>query len=96
MKLEDLTIAIIGLGYVGLPLALEFGKKTKVIGFDINEKRINELNKGIDITNESDENEFILANKLSFTNDINEIIDCNIFNRFGPISYPERRVWCEI
>ncbi|MBT7623991.1 MAG: nucleotide sugar dehydrogenase [Flavobacteriaceae bacterium] len=79
MKLNKQKIAIIGLGYVGLPLALEFGKKTKVIGFDINEKRINELNKGIDITNESDENEFILANKLSFTNDVNEIIDCNIF-----------------
>ncbi len=79
MKLNKQKIAIIGLGYVGLPLALEFGKKTKVIGFDINENRINELNKGIDITNESNENEFILANKLSFTCDINKIIDCNIF-----------------
>ncbi len=79
MKLNKQKIAVIGLGYVGLPLALEFGKKTKVIGFDINEKRINELNKGIDITNESGENEFILANKLSFTFDINDIIDCNIF-----------------
>ena len=44
-------LAVIGLGYVGLPLALEYGKKTKVIGFDINEKCTNELNKGIHITN---------------------------------------------
>lgn len=47
-------IAIIGLGYVGLPLAIEFGKKYDVLGFDINEKRINELNKGVDHTREAD------------------------------------------
>jgi UDP-N-acetyl-D-galactosamine dehydrogenase len=50
-----MKIAIIGLGYVGLPLAVEFAKKHQVIGFDINEKRINELNKGIDNTLEVDE-----------------------------------------
>ena len=47
-KSKDLQLAIIGLGYVGLPLALEFAKKRKVIGFDINEKRIEELKYGID------------------------------------------------
>ncbi|MHA8090213.1 nucleotide sugar dehydrogenase [Aquirufa antheringensis] len=47
-------IAIIGLGYVGLPLAIEFGKKFKVLGFDINQSRIDELNKGVDRTNEAD------------------------------------------
>lgn len=79
MILTEQQIAVVGLGYVGLPLALEFGKKTKVIGFDININRIDELNKGIDKTKESTENEFRLANKLSFTSDINEIKDCNVF-----------------
>ncbi len=51
-KIESgkVVLGIIGLGYVGLPLAVEFGKKFKVIGFDINEKRIEELKKGIDKT----------------------------------------------
>ena len=51
-------IAIIGLGYVGLPLAMEFAKKYKVIGFDINEKRITELKKHCDATNEINFNKF--------------------------------------
>ena len=46
MKSDDLKIAVIGLGYVGLPLAIEFGKNRKVVGFDINESRIDELKKG--------------------------------------------------
>ena len=50
MKLENLKIAIIGLGYVGLPLAVEFGKKLPVIGFDIHQKRIKELQNGQDHT----------------------------------------------
>ena len=50
MKLENLKIAIIGLGYVGLPLAVEFGKKVPVIGFDIYQKRIDELKSGQDHT----------------------------------------------
>jgi UDP-N-acetyl-D-galactosamine dehydrogenase len=79
MILIEQKIAVVGLGYVGLPLALEFGKKTKVIGFDININRIEELNQGIDKTKESNENEFRLASKLSFTSDINETKDCNVF-----------------
>jgi len=79
MLLIEQKIAVVGLGYVGLPLALEFGKKTKVIGFDINVNRIEELNQGIDKTKESNENEFRLASKLSFTSDITEIKDCNVF-----------------
>ena len=47
-KIKNLKLAVIGLGYVGLPLALEFSKKKKVIGFDINNTRINELNSGVD------------------------------------------------
>ena len=54
MKLENSRIAIIGLGYVGLPLAIEFGKKYKVLGFDINQARIEELKSGKDRTNEAD------------------------------------------
>ncbi|MEC8482854.1 MAG: Vi polysaccharide biosynthesis UDP-N-acetylglucosamine C-6 dehydrogenase TviB, partial [Pseudomonadota bacterium] len=52
MYVQDLKLAIIGLGYVGLPLAVEFGKKRKTIGFDIDEKRIRELYRGVDSTNE--------------------------------------------
>ena len=79
MIIEEQKIAIVGLGYVGLPLALEFGKKTNVIGFDINKNRIDELKKGIDKTKESSENEFRMADKLSFTSDKTKINDCNVF-----------------
>ena len=54
MRHSDYKIAIIGLGYVGLPLAIEFGKKFKVLGFDINQSRIEELNLLTDRTNEAD------------------------------------------
>jgi UDP-N-acetyl-D-galactosamine dehydrogenase len=64
MRIEKSKIAIIGLGYVGLPLAIEFGKKFKVLGFDINKSRIEELNHLIDRTNEAD------INALRFTMDL--------------------------
>jgi UDP-N-acetyl-D-galactosamine dehydrogenase len=54
MNVENSKIAIIGLGYVGLPLAIEFGKKYKVLGFEINKGRIEELETGMDRTNEAD------------------------------------------
>ena len=79
MKIENQKIAIIGLGYVGLPLALEFGKITKVVGFDINVKRINELKNGIDKTNESDSNDFKLAKHILFSDKITDISNCNVF-----------------
>ena len=66
-KNKDLKIAIIGLGYVGLPLALEFAKKRKVIGFDINKKRIKELNSGIDINLEFNKHELQGSKNLNFT-----------------------------
>jgi len=72
-------IALIGLGYVGLPLAVEFGKKRTVIGFDINQKRINELKKGLDKTLETTKKELKDAVYLSFTNNIDHIKDCAIF-----------------
>lgn len=70
-------IAIIGLGYVGLPLAMEFAKKYKVIGFDINERRISELKKHCDVTNEINFNEFKIIPE--FTSDPSDIQDSNVF-----------------
>ena len=72
-------IAIIGLGYVGLPLAVEFGKKRKVIGFDINSERIDELRKGIDVTLEITSEELEASKNLVFTGDIGDLEDCEIF-----------------
>ena len=73
------TIAVIGLGYVGLPLAVEFGKKRKVIGLDINETRIGELRRGVDNTLETDAEELAEAAHLSFTSDIADIAPCSIY-----------------
>ena len=72
-------IALIGLGYVGLPLAIEFGKKRKVTGFDINKNRIDLLKKHIDSTKEISKNEFLEATYLNFTSNSDDLKDCNIF-----------------
>jgi UDP-N-acetyl-D-galactosamine dehydrogenase len=72
-------IAIIGLGYVGLPLAVEFGKKRDTIGFDINKKRIAELESGFDRTLEVDANELKEAQRLSFAAELNLLSDATIF-----------------
>ena len=66
-------IAVIGLGYVGLPLAVEFGKKREVIGFDINQERITQLRDGIDSTLEITVQELKDSTQLSFTTNINDI-----------------------
>ncbi len=63
---KDAKIAVIGLGYVGLPIALAFAKKVKVIGFDINEKRVNMMKKGIDPSNELTKADFKGAD-ITFT-----------------------------
>ena len=73
------TIAIIGLGYVGLPLAVEFAKKRKVIGFDIDIKRIAELNNGHDRTNEVSSKEMAEAENLEFTCDLADINSCEFY-----------------
>lgn len=65
MRLENSKIGIIGLGYVGLPLAIEFGKKYKVLGFDINQSRVDELNQGKDRTNEAELEELKFAMNLA-------------------------------
>ncbi len=72
-------IAIIGLGYVGLPLAVEFGKKRVVIGFDINQCRINDLKNGVDSTLEISSEGLKNAVHLSYATNVNDLKDCKIF-----------------
>ncbi|TWI68184.1 UDP-N-acetyl-D-galactosamine dehydrogenase [Desulfobotulus alkaliphilus] len=79
LTFENIQPAIVGLGYVGLPLAVEFGKKRSVLGFDINEKRIAELRSGKDHTLEVSEDEMAEASLLSFTADPRELGTCNVF-----------------
>ena len=80
-KINDrsVVLGVIGLGYVGLPLAVEFGKKFNVIGFDINEKRIEELKKGIDKTLEVTSGELKEADKLCYTANLNDLQQVEIF-----------------
>jgi UDP-N-acetyl-D-galactosamine dehydrogenase len=77
--MKNKKIALIGLGYVGLPLAVEFGKKREVIGFDINKDRIAQLKKGIDSTLEIIKRELKSAFYLSFTTNADDLKDCSIF-----------------
>ncbi|MDB4171630.1 nucleotide sugar dehydrogenase [Polaribacter sp.] len=79
MKLEKVKIGIIGQGYVGLPLAIEFGKKYPTLGFDINKNRIDQLKKGVDHTNEASSKQLLNSEFLSFSSNINDINDCNIY-----------------
>lgn len=76
---DEAKIAIIGLGYVGLPLAVEFGKSRSVVGFDINQARIDELSSGKDSTLEVSPEELSEAQSLSFTAEESELKDCSIF-----------------
>ena len=77
--LINAKIAIIGLGYVGLPLAVAFGEKYQVIGFDINAERITNLKNGLDTTLQCTSQEIANASKLIFTHDLSQIKDCSIF-----------------
>jgi UDP-N-acetyl-D-glucosamine/UDP-N-acetyl-D-galactosamine dehydrogenase len=79
VDLSDRTLAVIGLGYVGLPLAVEFGKVRPVIGFDVRHKRIAELEAGRDSTREVDAKELAAAKQLSFTCDLEVMRLCDIF-----------------
>jgi len=72
-------IAIIGLGYVGIPLAVEFGKSTPTIGLDIDKSRIDELNSGFDRTLEMSKDNLESSIHLTYTTDINDTSDCNIY-----------------
>ncbi len=77
--LSNLRIAVIGLGYVGLPLSVEFGKVTATIGYDINPKRIAELESGEDKTLEVSPDELNSANYLTFTSNASQLIDANVY-----------------
>lgn len=72
-------IGIIGLGYVGLPLAIEFGKTREVVGYDIKESRINELKNNTDFTLEISEEDFKDSIHLNFTSQIEDLNDCQIY-----------------
>ena len=76
---DNLKLAIIGLGYVGLPLAVEFGKKRSVIGFDINQARIDALRLNCDHTLEVSDVELMSAKHLKFSNQQADLSDCNVF-----------------
>lgn len=77
--LADARIAIVGLGYVGLPLAVEFGKKFPVVGFDINQDRIGELRAGHDSTLEVSDEELKQSTLLNFSYKVEDIASCNIY-----------------
>ena len=72
-------IAVIGLGYVGLPLAVEFGKTRHVIGFDINKTRVEQLRSGEDVTNECSVDQLKVANNLEYSSSIDDIRDAKIY-----------------
>lgn len=79
MRLDEVRLAVLGLGYVGLPLAVEFGKKVPVVGFDINALRINALKAGHDSTLEVSDEELKTANQLIYSAELNELTACNVF-----------------
>lgn len=79
MSLKNANIGIVGLGYVGLPLAVEFGKKRGVVGYDINCDRIAELREGFDRTCECTSDELKVAQFLSYSVDENDLDDCGVF-----------------
>lgn len=77
--MENIKIAVIGLGYVGLPLAVEFGKKYETVGFDIAQWRIDELREGYDRTLEVEKENLLSSKNLAFSTKLDEISKCNIF-----------------
>ncbi|HDS1734791.1 MULTISPECIES: Vi polysaccharide biosynthesis UDP-N-acetylglucosamine C-6 dehydrogenase TviB [Pseudomonas] len=77
--LMNIKLAIIGLGYVGLPLAVEFGKRREVVGFDINQARISALVAGHDATQEVSTEELAQANLLSYSANVEDLRSCNVF-----------------
>ncbi|MFP7634221.1 Vi polysaccharide biosynthesis UDP-N-acetylglucosamine C-6 dehydrogenase TviB [Pseudomonas veronii] len=79
LLLEDIKLAVVGLGYVGLPLAIEFGKNRSVVGFDINKSRIDALKGGHDSTLEVSDDELAGSKYISYSSSIEELKDCNVF-----------------
>lgn len=79
MQIQDVKLAVVGLGYVGLPLAVEFGKKRSVLGFDINARRIAELKEGRDHTLEVEPDELRQADQLEFSHEAEHLARANVF-----------------
>ena len=79
LEISEYKIALIGLGYVGLPLAMAFSKKRSVIGFDISKQRIDELQKGIDKTMEVSSEDLLSNDSLKFTSNLKDISKCNFY-----------------
>ncbi len=79
MNISNSRLAIVGLGYVGLPLAVEFGKRRAVLGFDINKTRIEELRGGSDHTLETEAEELAAATQLAFSHDRDDLKSCQVF-----------------
>lgn len=78
-SLDDLRMAVIGLGYVGLPLAVEFGRRFDTVGFDINERRLDELRRGHDSTLETTDDELAAAARLILTSNVEDLRRCTVF-----------------
>lgn len=78
-SLENVKLGIIGLGYVGLPLAVEFGKKFPTLGFDINSKRVDELKQGHDFTLEVSNEELADSEFISYSSEVGDLKNCNVF-----------------
>ena len=79
LNLRNLEVGIVGLGYVGLPLAVEFGKRFRTVGFDIKTDRVDELRRGVDSTLEVDATELAAAKKLDFTTRLEDLRACRVF-----------------
>lgn len=79
LRLQDVKLAVVGLGYVGLPLAVEFGKYRSVVGFDINQQRIDALKAGHDVTLEVSDEELKKASQLSYSASLDDLKSCNVF-----------------
>lgn len=78
-SLDSIKIGIVGLGYVGLPLAVEFGKSQQTLGFDINTDRIDELRAGHDSTDETTTADLAAASHLKFSNNLDDLTSCNVY-----------------
>ncbi len=89
---KNIKIGIIGLGYVGLPLAVEFGKLLPTMGFDINTSRLSELKQGIDRTLEVNQDELASSAKLSFSSSIDDLRTCNVFIVTVPTPIDDHKV----
>ena len=92
LNINDIKIAVIGLGYVGLPLAVEFGRKLDVVGFDINQRRLDELKSGLDSTRETTSREIKRAKKLTLSSKITDIQECNFFVVTVPTPVDEDKI----